>query len=243
MWDDGRRAWERLDGWGEDRRPDGDALAALSDIGLVRRLLDEAELAAVRTARGQRRSWAEIATKLGVTRQSAWERWRDLDEPPPPTQLAPPGGAGAAAGAAPGAPGAGGAGGTGAPGGAGAAAGAAPGDATVGGAAREAVARQRRRQSTITVPSVLGMSWSEALGRLTAIGLVAVGPDPDESPTLRERGVITDQSPEAGARVPAGSVVTLWLDRGGGSGVREPRRPHPRPRSGRALPPEDAAVS
>lgn len=199
MWDDGRRAWERLDGWGEDRLPDGDALAALSDIGLVRRLLDEAELAAVRTARGQGRSWAEIATKLGVTRQSAWERWRDLDDPgPAPTR-----------------------------------------PDVVGPAAQEVVARQRRRQSTITVPSVVGMSWSEALGRLTAIGLVAVGPDPDESPTLRERGVVTDQSPESGARVPAGSVVTLWLDRGGGSGVREPRRPRPQPRSGRAIPPGD----
>jgi transposase-like protein len=199
MWDDGRRAWERLHGWGEDRLPDGDALAALSDIGLVRRLLDEAELAAVRTARRQGRSWAEIATKLGVTRQSAWERWRDLDDPgPAPTR-----------------------------------------PEVVGRAAQEVVARQRRRQSMITVPSVVGMSWSEALGRLTAIGLVAVGPTPDESPTLRERGVVTDQSPEAGARVPAGSVVTLWLDRGGGSGVREPRRPRPQPRSGRAIPPED----
>jgi hypothetical protein len=203
MWDDGRRAWERLDGWEQDRLPDGDALAALSDIGLVRRLLDEAELAAVRAARRQRRSWAEIATKLGVTRQSAWERWRDLDDAAPePARLD-----------------------------------------VVGSAAQEVVARQRRRHATVTVPSVLGMSWSEALGRLTAIGLVAVGPDPDESPTLRERGVVTDQSPESGARVPAGSVVTLWLDRGGGSGVREPRRPRPQPRSGRALPPEDAAVS
>lgn len=196
MWDDGRRAWERLDGWGEDRLPDGDALAALSDIGLVRRLLDEAELAAVRAARRQGRSWAEIATKLGVTRQSAWERWRELDEPALDV---------------------------------------------VGRAAQEVAGRQRRR-STITVPSVLGMSWSEALGRLTAIGLVVTGSDPDESPTLRERGVVTDQTPEAGARVPAGSVVRLWLDRGGGSGVREPRRPRPQPRSGRAIPPEEAAV-
>src|ERR1700691_2303110 len=87
-WQDGRRAWERLDGWHQDDRSarpghpdDGNgALTALSDVGLVRHLLDQAELVAVRTARRHGKSWAEIATKLGVTRQSAWERWRDLDE-------------------------------------------------------------------------------------------------------------------------------------------------------------------
>jgi hypothetical protein len=31
-------------------------------------------------ARRHGKSWAEIATQLGVTRQSAWERWRDLDD-------------------------------------------------------------------------------------------------------------------------------------------------------------------
>jgi hypothetical protein len=58
-------------------------------------------------------------------------------------------------------------------------------------------------------------------------------------------GVVSDQTPEAGARVPAGSMVRLWVERDGGSGVREPRRPKPNPRSGRALPPElsDDAVS
>jgi hypothetical protein len=39
--------------------------------------------------------------------------------------------------------------------------------------------------------------------------------------------VVVDQSPEAGAKVPAGSSVMLWVERGGGSGVREPRRPRP----------------
>lgn len=78
-WSDARKAWERL------RRAPGsaaDALKALSDIGVVRRLLDEAELQAVQVARRERRSWAEIATRLGVTRQSAWERWRDVDDEP-----------------------------------------------------------------------------------------------------------------------------------------------------------------
>jgi hypothetical protein len=87
-WQDGRRAWTRLNGWHNDspravpsHRDDGDAaLAALADVHLVRGLLDRAELNAVRTARRHGKSWSEIATLLHMTRQSAWERWRDLDD-------------------------------------------------------------------------------------------------------------------------------------------------------------------
>jgi hypothetical protein len=80
-WPDGFEAWKRLRGWHERSSADGGAaLEALSDIGALRRLLDQAELAAVRTARGSAKTWSEIATRLGVTRQSAWERWRDLDD-------------------------------------------------------------------------------------------------------------------------------------------------------------------
>lgn len=78
-WQDGLEAWRRLVG---RARTGEDALNALSDIGLVRRLMDQAELDAVRDARRARKSWAEIATRLGVSRQSAWERWRELDEEP-----------------------------------------------------------------------------------------------------------------------------------------------------------------
>jgi PASTA domain len=82
-WLDGFDAFRRLRRWHDGgSRDGGDALDALSDIGAVRRLLDQAELAAVRAARSRSKSWAEIATRLGVTRQSAWERWRDLDEEP-----------------------------------------------------------------------------------------------------------------------------------------------------------------
>jgi len=82
-WSEGFEAWKRLRGWQERSSDDGGAaLEALSDIGVARRLLDQAELAAVRAARGNAKSWAEIATRLGVTRQSAWERWRDLDDEP-----------------------------------------------------------------------------------------------------------------------------------------------------------------
>ena len=77
----GSRRGNGCAGWHEQSTADGDAaLDALSDIGALRRLLDQAELAAVRAARGRAKSWAEIATRLGVTRQSAWERWRDLDD-------------------------------------------------------------------------------------------------------------------------------------------------------------------
>jgi hypothetical protein len=87
-WDDGHRAWARLTSWharraGSAQGSGGDAaLEAMADIGTLRRLLDQAELAAVRAARRSRRSWAEIATQLGITRQSAWERWRELDDEP-----------------------------------------------------------------------------------------------------------------------------------------------------------------
>lgn len=86
-WQDGREAWKRLAGRRARGTGEG-ALDALSDIGAVRRLLDQAELEAVRTARGARKSWTEIATRLGVTRQSAWERWRALDEEPRPPATA-----------------------------------------------------------------------------------------------------------------------------------------------------------
>ena len=87
-WRTGREAWTRLAAWAtgrgaEGRGADGDeALDALDDVGTLRRLLDQAELQAVRAARRTGRSWAEIATRLGISRQAAWERWRELDEAP-----------------------------------------------------------------------------------------------------------------------------------------------------------------
>src|ERR1044072_1284457 len=77
-WSDGEQAWAELLAWARTQ-DGGDALAALNNIGQLRRLLDETEFAAVRAARREGKTWAEIAGKLGVTRQSAWERWRDID--------------------------------------------------------------------------------------------------------------------------------------------------------------------
>jgi PASTA domain/Homeodomain-like domain len=193
-WEQGRQAWRRLAA--NSRRPrDDDGLDALSDIGVVRRMLDQAELAAVRAARVHGKSWAEIATHLGVTRQSAWERWRDLDDSP---------GAGA--------------------------------ESTVlADAASHLVkmrAQEQRRASKVKVPNVVGREWIEAREVLAGDGLVAISAQPDTPPEPGSRGwVVTDQSPESGAMVRAGSVVRLWLRGDGDAAVREPRRPRPTPRS------------
>lgn len=222
-WRESHRAWQRLAGWRRDAASetsepldDGErALRALADIGVVRRMLDQVEFEAVRAARRRGKSWAEIAIRLGVTRQSAWERWQDVDEPAsePGTQseISP------------------------------------ALEAAAGETVRRATGRMRRR-STVTVPNVVGLTWDDARRILQTAELVGVGPDPDGPPLAAvgwPDGVVTDQSPESGAKVPPGSPVTLWVERGGGSGVREPRRPKPDPKTGRKMRDEitDEAVS
>jgi hypothetical protein len=215
-WQAGRRAWERLAGWFRDDATSfgaqstttgqGDAAVdALDDIGVVRRLLDQAELVAVRTARRHGKSWAEIATRLGVSRQSAWERWRDVDEE---------GKAGTPV-------------------------------ERVEQALEESLvddvlsrrARGLRRRSSVVVPNVVGMTWDAARDILRRKDLFGVSADDD--PVGWSHAVVTDQSPESGAKVAVGSRVLLWVERGdGGAGVREPRRPKPTPGHGRAWQPE-----
>jgi len=200
--DEGQGAWQRLAAWIRHARSDGDrALTALSDAGQVRRVLDHAEFEAVRVARRQNRSWSEIAMRLGMTRQSAWERWRDIDDAPDPADEQ--------------------------------ASGSDPVELVLS-------ARDRRRRSTVAVPNVVGLPWNEARDRLMARRLVIASSDPDGPPLTADgwpAGVVTDQSPESGATIPPGSPVTVWLGqgRGGGSGVREPLRPKPTPRAGRAV--------
>jgi hypothetical protein len=205
-WEQARQAWRRLAASSKPRSEDDDGLASLSDIGVVRRMLDQAELAAVRTARLHGKSWAEIATHLGVARQSAWERWRDLDDVPRGEPRL-------------------------------------SSESTVlkDAAAHllEMGAQERRRASKVLVPNVVGLEWIEALDMLAGNGLVAINAQPDAPTDPETRGWrITDQSPESGARVPAGSVVRLWLRGDGDAGVREPRRPRPTPRSARERLPE-----
>jgi len=191
-WDDGRRAWERLiHAFAGGRPRDGEAaLEALADVGLLRRLLDQAEMVAVPSARRAGRSWAEIAVRLGVTRQSAWEKWREMD------------------------------------------------DVEAGVLARAARARVREvaESDTCAVPDVVGLPWDDARGVLHLARLVAVGPDQDGPPMAelawRTGAVVVRQDPRPGTRLPPGAPVTVWLERGGGAGDREPRRPRPAPRSG-----------
>jgi hypothetical protein len=119
-----------------------------------------------------------------------------------------------------------------------------PGDPAVALVARAEVAQQEarelRRRANILVPDVVGQRRDRARDLLHEAGLVAVGADPDGPPlaaTGWPHGVVIDQSPESGARVPRGTAVRLWLDsEEGGSGVREPRRPvPPRPKAAREL--------
>ncbi|MFF3569079.1 PASTA domain-containing protein [Nocardia jiangxiensis] len=210
--DEGGAAWRRLTSRRGGSRSGDDALTALADIGAVRRLLDQWELDAVRIARRRNKSWAEIATYLGVTRQSAWERWRDLDSEPTPegVESSRPAAESAAV--------------------------------EVSEWERdllEAGAPDRRRRANVKVPSVVGLDWAAALRALTGKGLAAASADPDAAlPDPAESGwFVTDQSPESGARVAGGSAVRLWLRRNdGGSGVREPRQPMPPLRSIPELP-------
>jgi hypothetical protein len=206
-WEQAKQAWRRIAARGG--RPGDDGLEALSDIGVVRRMLDQAELAAVRTARRHGKSWAEIATHLGVTRQSAWERWRDLDDAGDQAQRG--------------------------------------AESAVAEVAANLVQMrlQERRTQKVTVPNVVGLEWLRARAVLNADGLVAINAEPDFPTAPGDGGwIVTDQSPESGARVDAGSVIRLWLKGDGGAGVREPRRPRPTPRPAREMRPEprDQAV-
>ncbi|MCH6470818.1 PASTA domain-containing protein [Sinomonas terrae] len=223
-WREGRKAWERLRRWFGDApgsTPDGSgALDALSDVGRMRNLLDQAELAAVRTSRRRGSSWAEIAARLGVTRQSAWERWRDLDDAAPTLEASTQTPAGQPAQQEE----------------------AQPMDPAfveeLQAAAAAELINETRRRSTVAVPDVVGLSFAQAREALLDKRLVPMPSDPDGAPLVAQEwlsAVVTDQSPESGAKVPPGSRVTLWLARGGSAGVREPRRPSPSPRSLRAM--------
>jgi hypothetical protein len=57
-------------------------LYTLSCIRDVRAKIDSNELQTVRQAREAGITWTEIATALGVSRQAAWERLREMDPSP-----------------------------------------------------------------------------------------------------------------------------------------------------------------
>jgi PASTA domain len=202
-WPEGFEAWRRLRGWHERSSDDGDAaLEALSDIGVMRRLLDQAELAAVRAARGRAKSWAEIATRLGVTRQSAWERWRDLDDERAATVKAT-----AAERPAEQAMG-------------------------LAAAALGERARAQRALVVVPDVVGLEWDTARRVLGSARLAAANADPDAAPPVLGLDGYVVLDQKPAAGETAPAGSSVALWLGRGPGSaGVREPLHPHPSPRS------------
>lgn len=90
---DARRAWTRLSAWyrmwaefdagrgntpGHQATP-ANALDALGEVGVVRQMLDLAELGAVTAARRAGASWTDVGVSLGVSKQTAWEKWREVD--------------------------------------------------------------------------------------------------------------------------------------------------------------------
>ena len=205
------KPWKRLGPWlpGGDAPDDSDdALRALADVAEVRRALEQAELSAVRTARRHARSWTEIATMLAITRQSAWERWRDLDDTPADTRDARDGGPVATVRAVAGASG-----------------------ELVG------RVRRRRGTVAVpdvvgfTVAEALGILTGSGLDAVSATPEIDLLDRPDGP----RPAVVIRQYPDPGTRIHAASTVRLWLERGGGeAGVREPRRPAPPPPAARA---------
>jgi len=206
--DDADAAWKRLLAHFRTREP-GDVLESLDDIGTVRRMLDRAELAFVRSARQQGRSWAEIATGLGITRQSAWERWRDLDGDPSASSSGAEDEPNPAIAAV---------------------------ERAVREVSLRVRRHPETPRVTALVPDVVTMTVQDARDVLDRAGFIGVGHNPGGSPLPGDQleGVVVDQVPKAGARRRRGSRVTLWVLRNGGSaGVREPRTPQPSPRAGR----------
>lgn len=218
-------AWRRVAARlrGSDVADGPAALGLLADIEGLRRALDRAELSAVRAARRHRTSWAEIATELGVSRQSAWERWRDLDlDVDRPAGGRDEGLDGTLGDAVDGLVG--------------------ETAATVADAVAAPVASGRARRSLGrgVVPDVIGLGAESAGAVLRGAGFVPVLHDPGDArlPLAADAtGTVTDQVPRGGTRRRGGSQVTVWLTRGGGgaAGVREPRRPSPTPRQARGV--------
>jgi hypothetical protein len=83
-WQDGRRAWTRLNGWHQNlpaspgHPVDADsAIKALRDVALVKHLTGMAEHKTVEAARQGGKSWAAIGAALGTDAETARRRWGD----------------------------------------------------------------------------------------------------------------------------------------------------------------------
>lgn len=83
----------------------------------------------------------------------------------------------------------------------------------------------------VRVPRLVGLMAVDAREAAQAQGVLLAAPDrPDFSRAVVD--YVVRQYPPPGAEIPRGAVVTVWFDLGegeggGGSGVREPRRPNP----------------
>ena len=79
-WGGGPETYRALNGPRGNEK--GELLYTLSSIRQVRAKVDRAELETVRRAREAGITWTEIAAELGVSRQAAWERLREMDVQP-----------------------------------------------------------------------------------------------------------------------------------------------------------------
>ena len=57
-----------------------EVVRTLGAIKWIRGRVDGTELGTVEQARQLGMSWAEIGSRLGISRQAAWEKWHELDE-------------------------------------------------------------------------------------------------------------------------------------------------------------------
>lgn len=89
VWQDGRRAWARLNGWHQEAsatpgHPEDaeSALKALSDIALVKRLTAQAEHNAVVAARHGGKSWSAIGAAMGTEGEVVQRQWGEATSRP-----------------------------------------------------------------------------------------------------------------------------------------------------------------
>lgn len=73
-----RDDFEAMMDWYQDAR--GSATEALGHVASLKRELETVEAITVKNARLDGATWQDIATILGVTRQSAWNKYRNVDE-------------------------------------------------------------------------------------------------------------------------------------------------------------------
>lgn len=216
LWDEGRRAWTRLLQWlSTAARPAASArsgVEALADITLLRQLLTQAEAAAVKAARREGRSWSEIAASVGMSRQSAWERWRDLDRPEHAGEgaVAMPEEVGQTLEAAT--------------------------DDLL-----DVLVHGPPEVRVPDVVAAAWPRAQQLLRTAGLRGIVVDPVDFPAAVAAPEDWQVVEQKPQAGGLLARGSAVSLWLSRGPGSaGVREPRRLPPDPRSARGARDEPA---